>query len=200
MEQKNSILELARKNNGMISTAMVVKKGFARGSLKYLVDTGCLEKVDRGVYCLPDEWEDEFFSLQARYKKGIFSLDTALFLADLTDRTPAQFNMPFPTGYNISKLKGEGILANTVKSTLHNLGIENKITPSGHTVKAYNPERCLCDIVKEKNHCDIQLISEAFKNYVKWNNRDINKLSKYADILKVGGKIRTYLEVLLWQI
>ena len=33
-------------------------------------------------YATPEIWEDEFVNLQARFKKGIFSNETALFLLD----------------------------------------------------------------------------------------------------------------------
>ena len=102
MADSKTIIELAKKNNGTLTTAMVVEAGFSRGSLKYLSDTGQLEKVSRGVYTLPDVWEDEFVSIQNRYKRGVYSLDTALFLCDLTDRTPARFHMVFPATYNLT--------------------------------------------------------------------------------------------------
>ena len=92
MTDSQKILELTKQNNGIITTAMVVRAGISRGTLKYLSDTGGLEKVQRGVYTLPEVWEDEFVNIQSRFKRGIFSLETALFLCDLTDRTPSKFH------------------------------------------------------------------------------------------------------------
>jgi predicted transcriptional regulator of viral defense system len=103
------IMETARQNNGIITSSMVTKMGISRGNLKYLVDKGMLEKVSRGVYVLPDEWEDAVFNLQARYKKGIISGETALFLFDLIDRTPSFCTMTFPASYNVSRPKSENI-------------------------------------------------------------------------------------------
>ena len=48
---------------------MVVKEGISRSSLQYLVQQGNLERASRGVYTLPEVWEDEFFVLQNRYKR-----------------------------------------------------------------------------------------------------------------------------------
>lgn len=50
---------------------MVVAAGFSRGNIKYLVDKGMIEKAVRGVYILPEVWEDELFNLQNRFKRGI---------------------------------------------------------------------------------------------------------------------------------
>ena len=79
MNHSQAILNLAKQNNGIVTTAMVVAAGFPRGSLKYLADCGSLDRTSRGVYTLPEAWEDEFVSLQSRYKRGVFSLETALF-------------------------------------------------------------------------------------------------------------------------
>ena len=77
--------------------------GLPRGSLKYLSDRGILERVACGVYTLPEVWEDELVNIQCRYKRGINSLDTALFLCDLTDRTSARFHMFFPPAIVMKK-------------------------------------------------------------------------------------------------
>ena len=197
MNQLHEILNLAKQNKGVLTTAMVVKAGFSRGSLKYLVDNGRLERAERGVYTLPDAWEDEFVNIQTRYKRGIFSLDTALFLCDLTDRTPVRYHMTFPATYNLSGPKNSGILCSGSKEPFYSLGIENLITPGGHTVKAYGAERTLCDILKSRNHTDIQVVTDAFKRYAGRKEKNIPLLSEYARSLKTESRLRAYLEVLL---
>ena len=73
MNVSNQIIKLAKDNNGVVTTAILSEKGILRGNLKKLVDEGKLEKTARGVYILPEVWEDEFLNLQARFKKGIFA-------------------------------------------------------------------------------------------------------------------------------
>ena len=111
MTDSQKILELAKKNNAILTTTMVVHAGFSRGSLQHLVKKGDLERSGRGVYILPEAWDDEFVNLQTRYKRGTYALETALFLCDLTDRTPLKFQMFFPATYNLSNPKKDGILA-----------------------------------------------------------------------------------------
>ena len=197
MADSKTIIELAKKNNGTLTTAMVVEAGFSRGSLKYLSDTGQLEKVSRGVYTLPDVWEDEFVSIQNRYKRGVYSLDTALFLCDLTDRTPARFHMVVPATYNLTGPKGNGIVCSGAKEPLYSLGITELNSPSGNIVKSYSAERTLCDILRTRNHTDIQIISDAFKRYTSRKQRNIPMLSEYAKRLRVEERLKSYLEVLL---
>ena len=191
------ILRLAQKNNGVVTTEMITNAGISRGCLKYLADKGSLERVSRGVYILPECWEDEFVNLQSRYKKGIFSLNTALFLCDLTDRTPGNYHMTFPQTYNLSGPKSEGILCSSAKESLYSLGIEALKTPGGNTVRAYGAEKTLCDILRPRNHTDIQVLSEAFKRYTAGKKKNIPLLSEYARLLRVEERLRAYLEVLL---
>ena len=191
------IMEMAKDNNGIVTAAQVREAGLSRGILKYLVDKGLLERSARGVYILPEIWDDEIFNLQARYKKGIFSNETALFLNDMTDRTPNMFQMTFPLNYNTTTLKKENVKCFRVKEELYDLGVIEVVTPAGNLVRTYCIERTLCDILKERNNIDIQIISEAFKCYTRSGNKNIPLLSEYAIKLKVEKRLRAYLEVLI---
>jgi len=191
------IIQMVKTNNGMITTAMVVSAGISRGNLKYLVDKGKLEKASRGVYVLPEVWEDEFLNLQSRFKRGIFSSETALFLSDLTDRTPNQYCMTFPSSYNLTKPKAENVRCSQSKEPLYSIGITELKTPGGNTVKAYCMERTLCDILRPHTKTDIQIVTDAFKRYAKRPDKNIPELSEYAKMLRVEKRLRSYLEVLL---
>ncbi len=192
-----SIIAVARKYNGMITSHQITDLGFSRGNLPYLVDQNRLEKVSRGVYVLPEFFEDEMYTLHMRFKRGIYSHETALFLWDLADRTPHRYAMTFPSTYNITKPKKEHIRCRQVTSSLFDLGATFHKTPCGNSVRVYNMERTLCDILKPRSAVDIQLITDAFKRYVVKKDKNIPLLSEYAKIHKVEQKLRPYLEVLL---
>ena len=197
MNRTQQILNMAEQNNGVVTSSMVVDAGLSRGCLKYLADLGKLEKTARGIYILPDVWEDEFVSLQERFKRGIYSLETALFLWNLTDRTPGKFHMTFPGTYNLSKPKAEGILCSGAKEPYYSLGITKVQTPSGNAVAVYDAERTLCDVLRARNRVDVGIVTDAFKHYAALKEKNIPLLSQYAKTLKVEEKLRSYLEVLL---
>ncbi len=197
MGATETIIKMAQETNGIVTTAMVVAAGFSRGNIKYLVDKGIIEKSARGVYILPEVWDDEIFNLQNRFKRGIYSHETALFLWDLTDRTPNRYHMTFPVNYNLTKPKEENIRCVQCKKELYDLGIAEVVTPGGNTVRAYSVERTLCDILRPHSRVDIQIVTEAFKRYTSRSDKNIPILSEYAKILKVETRLRSYLEVLL---
>ena len=191
------IIEMAKNNNGTITAEMVTQAGISRGHLTHLADGGKLERTGRGVYVLPDIFEDEMFSLQCRFKRGVFSCETALFLWDLTDRTPNRYSMTFPHSYNPSSAKKQNIKCTVCIEDLFDIGITEIKTPGQNIVRVYNKERTLCDILKKGSKIDIQITTEAFKRYVKSTNKDIALLSEYSKVFKVSEKVRSYLEVLL---
>ena len=191
------IQEILKNNNGIVTTAQVTEAGIPRRCLSAMVESGAIYRVNRGIYALPESWEDELFSMQYRFLKGIFSHETALYLHGMTDRTPSRFTMTYPFGYNTGSVKKQGIIAKLSTEETYELGIITMLSPSGNTVKIYDIERTLCDIVKVRHRADIQVINQAMKVYASSKNKDIAKLMNYADQLRVKPKVLKYMEVLL---
>jgi hypothetical protein len=194
---KKRILDMARENNGVVTSAVLTKEGISRGHLRPLVDSGKLSQTARGVYTLPWVFDDDYFNLQTRYRKGIFSGATALFLFDLTDRTPEKPEMTFPLNYNISALLAQPVVCRRAKPDWYESGITKINTPSGNSVRVYGVERTMCELLRRRAKVDIQIVTDAFKRYAKLKNRDIHVLSEYAKVFRVEEKVRSYLEVLI---
>ena len=191
---KQEILSAAE--NGVVTTRKITELGIRRSALMELVVSGDLIRCSRGIYMLADEWEDEFYLLQKRYAQGIFSHATALYLLGYSERVPLSMHMTFPSKYNSSSLAGENVIITRVLPANYQLGVTMVTTPSGNPVAAYDLERSLCDVVRGKGD-DIQIVQYAMKKYASSRERDINKLMKYAQQLRVEPKIRQYMEVLL---
>ena len=105
--------------------------------------------------------------------------------------------MTFPATYNVTKPKQLNIKCTQCQKEFYTIGIITTTTPNGNSVFTYNAERTLCDILRIHNHIDIQIISDAFKQYVTKKDKNIPLLSEYAKLFKVEKKLRSYLEVLL---
>jgi len=187
---------LQHAENGVITTGAVTAQGIHRRTLSELVKAGELVRCSRGVYMIATEWEDEFYLLQQKYKRGIFSHATALYLLGYAERVPLSFHMTFPTKYNAASLKAENVIITRVKESNYELGVTEVTTPSGNLVRTYDLERSLCDVLRGAGD-DIQVIQYAMKKYATSKQQDINKLMHYARQLRVEPKVRRYMEVLL---
>lgn len=101
-EKIQALLETSK--DGTVTAAQVSAAGLHRSILQELVESGELYRFSRGLYVQNNAWEDDFYLLQLKYGRGIYSHDTALYLLGYSDRTPAKYTMTFPKGYNASSV------------------------------------------------------------------------------------------------
>jgi predicted transcriptional regulator of viral defense system len=136
-DDDEKILHMAETHQGMITSTQVTEAGIPRRCLSSMVHNGLLVRVERGVYTLPETWEDELFILQWRFSRGIFSHETALYLHAMTDRTPSRYTMTFPFGYNPGNVLKRGVVAKVANEETYPLGIMTLASPSGNSLKVY---------------------------------------------------------------
>lgn len=195
MEQR--IRAVLQNQNGMLFTQDLVKRGIPRSYLSFLEKKGKIQRIGRGLYASANAIADDMAALQSQYKKAVFSHETALFLLDLTDRSPLFFSVTVPSGYNATALKAKGVKVYFVKPGLFSLGEILSKTPGGNDGKTYSLERTVCDLVRSRNQIDVQLLHEALKRYVQRKDRDLDQLFQLARLFRVEKVLRTYIEVLL---
>lgn len=189
--------DIAAEGNGYVSSAQATAAGIPRRRLAEAVASGELVRVSRGLYALPEVWEDELFIAQHRFARGTFSDETALYLHGLTDRAPFSLTMTFPRSYNAKSAREAGIVCRTCADDVLGLGACEARTLYGNPVRAYDAERTLCDIVRGQGVVDSQVVVPAMRAYAASRDRDPAKLMGYARKLGVESKVRGYLEVLL---
>lgn len=197
MDNKDKIISLTEKNNGYIKTNEILENGIPKIYLTQLVEDGKLVRVSRGLYMFPDCFEDEYYMFQITNSSAIFSLETALYLHNYSDRVPTIYNITVPQNYggNLRKEKNVDLLY--VKKEFHSIGIVEIESPLGQRIKVYDLERTICDIIKFKNKIDPEIFSKALKEYTRSKTKNLNNLIIYARKLKVEDEVRKYLEVLL---
>ena len=193
----NKIESIAAKSNGFVKTSQIESAGISRSVIRKYVDSGLLERVRKGIFVPADVDVDEFALLQAQCSSLVFSYGTALYVWGLTDIIPHIFHISVPQGENISRLlrDNQKIKAHYVVKGFYNLGITETQSPQGAVIRLYDKERCLCDLIKDRNQIEKQLYVQAIKDYFK-NRPDIRKLLKYGKAFGIEEKIRTYMEVL----
>ncbi len=197
MTDKKRIKELLEESpDGIITAERVTAAGLHRSVLWELVEKGELRRFGRGLYVRNSVWEDDFYLLQQKYGRGIYSHDTALYLLGYSDRTPARYTMTFPKGYNSPSLKQELINIKRVVPENYSFGVIELQSPCGNLIRVYDLERTLCDILRGSGS-DIQIVLAAMKKYAAFKGKDIYKLMQYANQLHVRPKVLRYLQVLL---
>ena len=191
-ENNIEIIEnLIRINGGYITSKILTELGIHRMYLKIMLDKHLIEKVNRGVYISRKTIEDSFFTFQLRYPKVIFSRFTALYVYVLTEIIPYNYDLTTNYTYHVENVyRNHNIIR--CKQELLNLGLTEVETPYGNKVKAYERERCICDIIKYKNKLDLEQVKKSVKMYLKDKNKDLIKLSEYSKIMGINKEVMDF--------
>jgi predicted transcriptional regulator of viral defense system len=192
------IEQMAQKNSGVVTAAEVRAAGISPSYLSQMVRDGKLNRLACGLYALPSVYVDEMFELFSQNRFIVFSHLSALYLHELTDRTPLKMFITVPRTKNVSKLLKTGVVEiKRSNEQTHSLGLIQMLSPSGFSIPAYDMERTICDIVKNKKQTDAQILTDALKSYAIRRDKNLTRLSEYAKILKADNLLRPYMEVLL---
>lgn len=197
MDYRKCLEALLDKNEGVLLTKDIVEAGISKQLLSKYLKKGYIERVAQGVYLSNDAFQDDMYVLQARSGKAVFSHETALYFHDLTDRDPLQYTITLPSGYNATKFKDKGVHVHFIKNDLLNLDVEDGKTPFGRSVRIYNKERTICDIVRNRNVIDPAILNESIRRYLSSKEKSVPKLMQYAEKFRIEKIIRQYAEVLL---
>ena len=184
--------------SNIITNKQAEEIGIKRHILASLVQKGELERVKNGVYKKKDAIDDDFAAISLNNEQVVFSFHTALYLLGFSDRTPNVFHITVPQGYNTGHIKRKfsNIKVHYVKIDFFDLGISKTKTPLGSSVKCYNMERCICDIVLKRKSIDKQIFINAIAGYFKSKDKNTRNLIKYSRTLGIEEEIRKYMEVL----
>ena len=189
--------EAVQDFGGMISTKQVLDIGISKQTLTNYVRAGKIERISNGIYMLPDTIEDDMYALSLHSKWIIFSHDTALFLNQLAERTPYMHSVTIPSNASIPKSMKQQCNCHYIKPELHLLGATVRKTTFGHEVLCYDLERTICDLIRNRSHYSVELITDAVKAYAASSRKDLNRLSEYAEQFHIMKALKPYLEVLL---
>ena len=193
MKKIDILKNYIENNNGILLTSDVVKMNFHKQYIKILCDENYIEQVSRGIYTKKGKNVNNFFLLQYRYKKGIFSHNTALYFYHLTDRTPLKYDLTFESK---TRLHDNTIEAHYVKDELFDIGLSNISFSDGTSIRVYDTERTIIDIIRDRSKIDIQILNTAIKEYMKKKDKNMVNLAKYAKKFNVENILKRYMEVL----
>lgn len=191
MEIIESIMEM---NNGYVTSKELSNLGIHRMYLNIMKEKGMIEKVGNGIYIDSSKIEDSYFVLGLELSNIIYSHMTALYFHGLSIKAPNdKYDITVPNNYFNYKIKNHNVFY--VDREIYELGLIQIDTPMGNKVKAYDMERCICDIIRSKNRMDSVFVKHSVREYIKRKDKDLIKLSKYADKMGIKKEVMDFMEV-----
>lgn len=197
MNYENQVLNFMENNSDSITIEEINKLNIPRITLTRLIDKNLIERIKTGLYVKKNSWGDEYFNLIYNNNYATYSHLTSLYLNDLCERVPMEYDITVKQNYSGSLRNNNKVKLYYVSEENYELGLINIKSPQGRTIQCYDAERCLCDLIKCKNKIYLEYLKYAFNEYYKVQKNDIKKLYEYARKLNVYDKVKEFMEVFL---
>ena len=165
-------------------------KGFTQYKIGKLVDEGKLLKLNKSYYENAEYCgeESDFYYVEAYAPKGIICLLSAAVYYNLTTYIPVAVDVAIPRKAKVSTMPDwPQMNVHHYTDSRHELGIT--------TVREGKNEFQIYDI--EKTVVGIEETREILVTYLRRMDRNLNRLLKYAELMKCDKVMRQYLEVLV---
>ena len=188
------IESIMKMNNGYVTSKELSNLGIHRMYLNIMWKNGTIERVGNGIYIDTRKIEDYYYVFSLSMPNTIFSHMTALYFHGLSIKAPDdKYDITVRKTYNSIHLKNHEVFY--VPNDIYELGLTEVETPMGNKVKAYDIERCICDIIRSKHRMDSEFVKYSIRKYIKGKDKDLIKLSKYADKMGIKNEVMNYLEM-----
>ena len=184
----DAIKQIMDANKGMLSTRMIEPLDISRQYLSIMENKNYIEKIARGIYISPSAFEDSYFAFQQKYKKVIFSHMNALYFHGMTEEFPYNYTVTVPNSYHVDTVN-EKCNVFYISNEIYEMGVVEVETPNGNKVRAYDKERCICDIIKSKGRMDSEQVKKTIRKYIQSRDKDIAKLSEYSKKMGINKKV-----------
>ncbi len=174
-------------------------KGFTQYKIGKLVDEGKLLKLNKSYYENAEYCgeESDFYYVEAYAPKGIICLLSAAVYYNLTTYIPVAVDVAIPRKAKVSTMPDwPQMNLHHYTDSRHELGITT-VREGKNEFQIYDIEKTVVDIVFYREKVGIEETREILVTYLRRMDRNLNRLLKYAELMKCDKVMRQYLEVLV---
>lgn len=189
------IRDLIQEDDGYLRIEKLAKYGITKEfAYSYLAQHPEIKRCGHGLY-YDSSLIDPDYEYALTYHKGdlIFSHETALWLHGLIDERPRIMTVTLPAGYNTRHLTNKDyVYVYTFREDVYKTGIIDIGTRHNHTVRCYNKERAVCDVVravrlgKTNLHMPNRFIERYFESAT---DSDVDILLEYASMMSIKNEM-----------
>ncbi len=173
--------------------------GFSQYKVSKLVSEGRLVKLNKSYYENAEYSgeESDFYFAEAYAPKGVICLLSAAVYYHLTTFIPDAVDVAIPRKAKVSTMPDRPQMnVHYYTDNRHELGITT-VKEGGNEFLIYDIEKTVVDIVFYREKVGIEETKEILVTYLQRKDRNLNRLLKYAELMKCDKAMRQYLEVLV---
>lgn len=173
--------------------------GFSHYKINRLIEEGTLLKLNKKYYENTGYQgeESDLYYVSAYAPQGVVCLMSAASYYNLTTYRPDSIDVAIQRKSKISTMPDWPALSvYYYADDRFEIGVET-VQEGKNQFKIYDIEKTVVDIVFFREKIGIEETKEILVNYLRRKDRNLNRLLRYAEMLKCGEIMKTYLEVLV---
>ncbi len=173
--------------------------GFSQYKVSKLVNEGKLIKLNKSYFENTEYQgeESDFYYAGVYAPNGVVCLLSAAVYYNLTTFIPDAVDVAIPRKSKISTMPSwPQMNVHYFTDDRHNLGITT-VKEGKNEFQIYDVEKTVVDIVFYREKVGIEETKEILVSYLQRKDRNLNRLLKYAELMKCDKVMRQYLEVLV---
>jgi len=185
-----------KKNYGFLKSSEIESRTDWR-MLHKMLDNNTITKVKRGVYRLNSAIRnDQRVELAKLIPDGIFCMFSAWHYYNLSLYNPFEFYMAIRKSKKVTLPSYPPVKLYYWIDEYYLLGI-TEVKIDNQKVKIYDLEKSVCDAIRFRKVAGIDTAAEILKNYLSRQDRDLDKLMRYARILRIENFVRETIIMML---
>jgi predicted transcriptional regulator of viral defense system len=194
MEQ--DILKIFNENSGFLQSKELKNRTEWR-VLEKMLENNSVSKVKRGLYRLNDfSFDMQPMEVTKIVPCGVYCLFTAFRFYELSTYIPFEFHIAITQNKKVNLPDYPPIKIYYLIEKIYQLGI-TEVDWNGAKVKMYDLEKSVCDAIRFRKKVGIDTTSEILRNYLKRRDKDLDKLVRYARILRIEKFVRETITLML---
>ena len=154
-------------------------------------------QIKRGLYRHVDFAEEVSWGEVSRIApQAVICLFSAWMFYELSTQTPAEIHLAIPAKNKVLLPDYPPITLYYWDKRFYETGVM-KTTYNGEQITIYDIEKSVCDAIRYRSKVGIDITSEVLRYYLKRKDRNLDKLMKYAENMRIAMILNQYLSVML---
>ncbi|NOU45684.1 MAG: hypothetical protein HOO86_01330 [Bacteroidales bacterium] len=192
-----TIDEIFEKNKGYLISKLIRGNRSLYYQLKNLLESDKVVQIKRGLYRHIDFAEEASWGeVNKIAPQAVFCLFSAWRFYELSTQTPPEIHIAIPAKNKVLLPVYPPIKLYYWDKKFYETG-RTETTYNGEQIVIYDIEKSVCDAIRYRNKVGIDITSEVLRNYLKRKDRNLDKLMKYAENMRIATVLNQYLNVML---
>lgn len=198
-EQKKLIKEKMKEHQGVMKTATLYEEcGVDYHQLLSYLRQGFLARVKNGYYRIQEDSQDPDETIAAMFPDAVLCMESALYAYGYIKDKPFAYHLAVDKNTSKSRflLDYPVVIPYYTEPRVLEIGVR-EIEQSGVTLKIYDKDRLICDVLKYESKLEHSIFKEALRGYIDDPEKNVMNLLAYAKERKVSSKVQNMIGVWL---